>query len=97
MPLPKDEFEKGIKSLEKGSLESMILEFLIKAKKTDTPAYTINEIMDSFDARKGDPNSMVSLLVFLIALNNLEKSGKIVSREVKEEISGKTTLYCMAK
>jgi hypothetical protein len=43
MPISKEEFDKGIKPLDKGSLEYKILEFL-RAKKTPTPAYTFEEI-----------------------------------------------------
>jgi hypothetical protein len=94
MPLPKDKFEKGIKPLEKDSLEDMILEFL---KKTHA-AYTIEEIMDDVIAKRGSVvERTFSNLALPIALDNLLKSNKIVSKEVKEEVTGKTKTYYMAK
>ncbi|MCZ7399228.1 MAG: hypothetical protein O8C62_06020, partial [Candidatus Methanoperedens sp.] len=39
MPLSMDEIKKGVKASDKGSLEQKILEFLEKAKNTDTPAH----------------------------------------------------------
>ncbi len=95
MPLSKDEFERGIKPLEKGSLEYRILNFLRKNKS----AYTLSEIIDAFDAR--DPENFAKTMFIVVgfqdALNNLVKSGTVISKTVKTDISGESELYYMAK
>jgi hypothetical protein len=100
MPISKEEFDKGIKPLDKGSQEYKILEFL-RAKKTQTPAYTFEEILNSFgvtpEKYKDALDYIDRKIDFLNAIYNLEHKGKILSKQVKTVGKHEYTTYYMAK
>ena len=95
MPLSKDEIKKGVKASDKGSLEYKILEFLEKAKNTDTPAHSLADITKALDAKPREDiiGTFLSATAFSTAINELKNCGKIVEITVKND----TTKYYMAK
>lgn len=95
MPLSKDEIKKGIKVPDKNSLEHKILEFLEKAKNTDTPAYSLADIIKAFNVKPREDviGTFLSTIAFSSAISELKKSDKIVELTVKND----TTKYYMAK
>lgn len=95
MPLSKDEIKKGIKASEVGSLENKILEFLEKAKNTDTPAYSLTDIIKAFEMKpRGDViETFLSSVAFSSAISELKNKDKIVEITVKKD----STKYYMAK
>ena len=95
MPLSKDEIKKGVKASDKGSLEYKILEFLEKAKNTDTPAHSLADITKTLDAKPREDiiGTFLSATAFSSAINELKNCGKIVEITVKND----TTKYYMAK
>ena len=95
MPLSKDEIKKGVKASDKGSLEYKILEFLEKAKNTDTPAHSLADITKALDAKPREDiiATFLSATAFSTAINELKTGGKIVEIIVKND----TTKYYMAK
>ena len=95
MPLSKEEIKKGIKASDKGSLEYKILEFLEKAKNTDTPAHSLADITKVLDAKPREDiiGTFLSATAFSSAINELKNCGKIVEITVKND----TTKYYMAK
>lgn len=95
MPLSKDEIEKGIKASDMGSLEHKILEFLEKAKNTDTPAYSLTDIIKAFNSadEKDIIGKLLSSIAFSSAISELKKHDKIVEITVKND----PAKYYMAK
>ncbi len=87
MPLSKDEIKKGIKVSDKESLEHKILEFLDKAKNTDTPAYSLADITKALNsAPRGDIiETFLSAVAFSTAIDELKKQEKIVEITVKND------------
>lgn|GEM_PF-5704384 len=94
MPLSKDEIKKGIKASVE-SLEHRIFEFLEKAKNTDTPAYSLADIVKALNVtpREDTIGTFLSTISFTGAINELKKHDKIVEITVKND----TTKYYMAK
>ncbi len=95
MPLSKDEIKKGIKTSGKDTLEQKILDFLEKAKNTDTPAHSVAEIIKAFNVapREDTIGTFLSTISFTGAINDLKKHDKIVEITVKND----NTKYYMAK
>ncbi len=95
MPLSKDEIKKGIKASDRGSLEYKILEFLEKAKNTETPAYSLTDIIKAFDTKPGGDiiETFLSSVAFSSAISELKSKNKIVELCVKND----ATKYYMAK
>lgn len=95
MPLSKDEIKKGVKAADSGSLEHKILEFLEKAKNTDTPAHSLTDIIKAFEIKPaGDViETFLSSVAFSSAINELKSKDKIVEISVKND----ATKYYMAK
>ncbi len=102
MGISKDEFEKGIKPLDKGTLEYEILKYLRKAKKTDKPACTEEEILEAVNIiRKKDckdiSNYFNKVSKVQDALLNLERDGRIVPKAIKAESKPGYVSYYPAK
>lgn len=95
MPLSREEIKKGARASDKGSLEYKILEFLEKAKSTDTPAHSLADITKALDAKPGEDiiEKFLSATAFSRAINELKNCGKIVEITVKND----NTKYYMAK
>lgn len=95
MPLSKEEIKKGVKASDKGSLEYRILEFLEKAKSTDTPAHSLADITKALDSQPREDiiGTFLSASAFSTAINELKNCGKIAEIIVKND----TTKYYMAK
>ncbi len=95
MPLSKDEIKKGVKALDKGSLEQRILEFLEKAKNTDTPAYSLTDIIKAFEIKPREDiiETFLSSVAFSSAISELKNKDKIVEISVKND----AVKYYMAK
>lgn len=95
MPLSMDEIKKGVKASDKGSLEQRILEFLEKAKNTDTPAYSLTDIIKAFEIKPGGDiiETFLSSVAFSSAINELKNKDKIVEITVKND----AVKYYMAK
>ena len=95
MPLSIDEIKKGVKASDKGSLEQRILEFLEKAKNTDTPAYSLTDIIKAFEIKPGGDiiETFLSSVAFSSAINELKNKDKIVEITVKND----AVKYYMAK
>ncbi len=95
MPLSKDEIKKGVKATDSGSLENRILEFLEKAKNTDTPAHSLTDIIKAFEIKpRGDIiETFLSSVALSSAINELKNKDKIVEISVKND----ATKYYMAK
>ncbi|MCZ7393584.1 MAG: hypothetical protein ABOK23_12005 [Candidatus Methanoperedens sp.] len=105
MGVSKDEFEKGKKPLEKGSLEYDILEFLKNATKTDEPARNEKEILEALNITAPQEKRGIMAIVnytekataVRFALLSLESEGKIVSKAIKTEGKAESVTYYMAK
>jgi hypothetical protein len=95
MPLSMDEIKKGVKASDRGSLEQKILEFLEKAKNTDTPAHSLTDIIKAFDTKPGEDiiETFLSAVAFSSAISELKNKDKIVEISVKND----ATKYYMAK
>jgi hypothetical protein len=73
MPLSRDEIAKRIKAPEKDSLKYKILEFFERAEKTDTPAYSIEEVTDAL----GYDKNFSTGFTFSLIIQELIKEGRI--------------------
>ena len=88
MPLSKDEIKKGIKATDGGSLENKILEFLEKAKNTDTPAHSLTDIIKAFEIKPRTDviETFLSSVAFSSAISELKNKNKIVEISVKNDV-----------
>lgn len=95
MPLSKDEIKKGIKTSGRDTLEQKILDYLEKAKNTDTPAHSLADMIKAFNVtpREDTIGTFLSTISFTGAINELKKHDKIVEITVKND----TTKYYMVK
>ncbi|MFZ2411645.1 MAG: hypothetical protein WAW23_08760 [Candidatus Methanoperedens sp.] len=95
MPLSKDEIKKGIKATDSGSLENRVLEFLEKAKNTDTPAYSLTDIIKAFEIKPREDviETFLSSVALSSAISELKIKDKIVEITVKND----SVKYYMAK
>lgn len=82
-------------------MEYKILDFLQKAKNTATPAYSLEEILKALNV---EPGSYKDVLGYMLALSEsvdavtfLDKSGRILSKNIQIEGKFESTTYYMAK
>jgi hypothetical protein len=105
MGISKEAFEEGKKTLEGGSLEYDILEFLQNAKKKDEPARNETEILEALNIITPQEKRGIMNIVNYIkkttdvrfALINLMANGKIVSITIKIDDTAESVTYYMAK
>jgi hypothetical protein len=105
MGLSKEAFEEGKKTLDKGSLEYDILEFLQNAKKTDEPARNETEILEALNIiTPQEKRGIVNIVNYIkkttdvrFALINLVANGKIVSKTIKIDDTTESVTYYMVK
>lgn len=95
MPILLDEFRKGIKPMDKESLEYKLLEFL----KREKSAYTIDEIMKAFNLtqNKFKEDNYKIYFDYRLALIDLSFNEKIDMKSIKTEGKSEYTTYYMAK
>jgi hypothetical protein len=104
MGLSKEAFEEGKKTLERGSLEYDILEFLQNATKTDEPARNETEILEALNITSPqEKRGIVNIVNYIkkttdvrFALISLVANGKIVSKTVKINDNPEAVTYYMA-
>jgi hypothetical protein len=105
MGISKETFEEGKKTLENGSLEYDILEFLQNAKKTDEPARNEKEILEALNiAPPKEKRGIMNIVNYIqkttevsFALLNLVANGRVVSKAIKIEDKAESVTYYMAK
>ncbi|MCK5610211.1 hypothetical protein KAR91_50525 [Candidatus Pacearchaeota archaeon] len=95
MPIGLDEFNKGVRPMEKDSWEHKVFSFLKEKKSTSKPAYTISEIIESIGYSYKDNYEECNMIVS--TLPSLVSEGLVVAKGIKKEGTIEHTTYYMAK